>query len=1267
MRRLIVATLILMLAVGLPATASADDSSGDGDEQGSATPQLPPSDAVALTVDAEPYEARIDDLYEVDWYRFTAVGGRDYWIVADTHRGGSRDDVDITVSLHDAGGVELDVRARTGYDDLEWVLLTDARATTYFVRVFVSESAFDPTGNYGLEIRTIDDDHGNTAEAGTLVHPGSAITTEYAGRIDYEDDEDWLIFDARAGDIYRVSPARPWVGLRVYAIDPTSSAVQVRLTEWRTFGDHEDGLGGGIWRIEESGRYAVSLRDYPNIDDYPYEYTATFEKLTDDHSNLPDDPSPLRVDRRTTATLNYDDDEDWFSVDLIEGEAYLVEISSGEPTPPGAWVRLYGLGSSEYQDNYTLSRSELINPRRSQRLWKATGTGSHLLGVSTRNVWSSSYPAEYSVLISRRPADDHADGSEGSTVIRPGAWLEATLDVVGDEDWFRFSARPGIVYAVEFGVRGEGAEEYVPLSEYRHSVDVTAYFLDDNWGFDADTGYVYAAEGTQYLLFTADRFSRLESIDYRFRLVEYESIDYGDDRSTARALESGETVIGSASGQDADWFAFDAQAGGIYSITSGSGESLVSVFDDTEEVPTVNSRFGYPGETWSNRGLEFWTAPTAGQYWIRLSGKWAEPDIYHLGLTYTPASEDDHGDTAEEATEVVLAPDPDGPLVESLDPAADSTVEIGRRKGRLENFLDEDWFALRLQRGVKYRITTRAPDPDSYTPSMTFNENVRFSFREGETFTDDRESRNPTIDLLPTVTGMYYLTVSRAGGQPSLEPLAYSFEVEILAPDDVPDLRENAPIVSAGTTLEGTLDTPGDLDWYRFDALEGQTWILQADTDSFGCARVYGPEEPKPFIEQCREERVVWVAPADGEYGLRLSPLRVWNWHKRTPFDYRLTLSPADPDDYGNSAWDTSTLIAGEERSGRMDYVGDRDVFRLTVAEGEIWKLDVSLSRYGMTYDARFVAVGADVDPSGVVSRYAHDGFLAAPVDGAWLITVTSDRRQGTYSLVAEKLDVTDDYGNDRDHAHLLATPSVPDPGCVGCSNTTSVEGTLDYDADSDYFRVTLEAGTNYEISVHSESEQVIFALLTEKFCARWGPTVWERTVDNWVPKRTADYWVRVGLGRFEGGEPADYTLEVTAHRDEFLTPEEQATQLESNVVHEVAGDESTGSDLYRVTVANSRRHVIEVTGVGFEAGGISPSEQFGEIWWEDESRYLTPLPSNPPPVYFFGVWGPAGQPYTVVVRDRVPSDNDLDWNQMHISPAFEPDYCYRAGDEWWR
>ena len=274
MRRLLAATLVLALATSIPATTYADTTAGDGElqadepsggDQGeSTTPQPPPRDAVVLTIDADPYEARIDELYEVDWYRFTAVAERDYWIVAETV---FPNDVDITVVPHDASGTAVEATTNNRQGDLRWALLTDAVATTYYVRGFAGEYSIDPTGDYAIEVRTIEDDHANAAAAGTAVHPAATTTTEHAGTIDYSEDVDWLVFSARAGDTYGIT-ARYGVRINVFAVDSAGETVGDSLDEWGTSLSYGE-MNHKPWHFEESGRYAVSIHDDSYDRDYP--------------------------------------------------------------------------------------------------------------------------------------------------------------------------------------------------------------------------------------------------------------------------------------------------------------------------------------------------------------------------------------------------------------------------------------------------------------------------------------------------------------------------------------------------------------------------------------------------------------------------------------------------------------------------------------------------------------------------------------------------------------------------------------------------------------------------------------------------------------------------------------------------------------------------------------------------------------------------------------------------------------------------------------
>ena len=1163
------------------------------------------------------------------------------------------------------------------------------------------------SADYRIEVRTVDDDHGNTADTGTVVRPGAAATTVHAGELDYRGDEDWLLFDARAGDTYRIASRWAGVGLGVHAIDPGGEPVGTGLRRWGTAGAYGD-LDGKPWHFERSGRYAVVVHDTGGDgywdSFYPRGYDVSFERLTDDHTNLPDDPSPLRPGGRTEAILEYEGDEDWFAVHLVAGEAYLAEFSAGSSDGPGAQVIVHEVGAAAGDGDIGRGQRRLSYPGRTQQVWRAAETGRHLVNVRTvERRRDATFPADYSITISRLPADDHANGPDGATAIHPGDRIEATLEMSHDEDWFRIDARPGVTYSAEF--RASGHEEWVGAyflerdrgsdPENGFAFAISSYFTSASrwgaWRFDPADGYAFASAGTQYLVVTGQLLDG-ESVDYEIRLAEHEVVDHGDDRSTALPFRESEGLIGSVSDQDADWFVLDTRATGFYAVAYRSEEASIRVFDDTGEVPSGWYSPSFPDPL----SRKLWYSPAPGRYWIRLSSTWATPFAYRLGgVSFWRTDPDDHGDSAAAATEVILTPGLHVRPLESSDPGgepSDTPARIAERQveaeGRLDSHLDSDWFALHLQRGVKYRILGYAHDPDPDDSYVSFDQRVRFGFRDGQNAIFSRDESDQALEFVPAATDTYHMVVDPAWDAGSfLRPQPYSLEVQVLDADDVGDLREDGARVVAGVAAAGLLDSSNDVDWFRFHALEGQIWILRFAKGSIHLAEVYAPGENEPLAADRSDGGLLWVAPTTGEYGLRLSRRSRPGWstwygdrHSEEPTEYRATLALVAPDDHGNSAGVATALAAGEGRTGRIDYAGDRDVFRLTVAEGDVWRLDASFDGDGMTYSARFAATGSAAASPGVASHYAAGDMLAAPADGAWLITVTGEESPAGYSLMVEKLDTSDDWGNDRANAHELAGLPAPDPNCaappvrLSCSRATRVGGRIDHEADADYFRVRLEAGAKYEIRLRSPSERAVFDLLTEASCASVpGRRGWGRTYDTWVPEATEDYWVRVGLAgnRYTGAvdAPRDletYTLEITARGDEFLTLTERVTELMPNVVHSVAGDESTGSDFYRVS-RDRPDFVIEVIGAGFRAGGIDPDEEFSIEFAREGSRYIIPITRFAPEVYPFKVSGPAGRPYTVVARARVPSDEDLDWTSVNLTPAFPPDYCSRAGDEWWR
>ena len=758
--------------------------------------------------------------------------------------------------------------------------------------------------------------------------------------------------------------------------------------------------------------------------------------------------------------------------------------------------------------------------------------------------------------------------------------------------------------------------------------------------------------------------------DVRFG-VDDESPAHGNDRASATPLAVPGSVWGAASSGDSDWFVFDASTGGTYAADvspESDGEFTVAVFDGEGVVP------GLPVVQVGELDVAVvWAAPAPGRYWLRVSGKWAVRFAYTLRVDFFETPPDDHGDSAADATAVVLDPGATPTWVGGFEHFANSRLGwLGEVQAAvtlsLGDLLDEDWFSMELEKGRRYRITPVGGDPTRLPVwrLTAFPALVVTVHRDGNETAIRHDPSDFPIDFVPPVTGTYQLAVASSGVVSSLSPAPHVILVALFDPDMAPYLRENAATVRPGAATEGTFDGRGYLHWFALDTVEGQTWIVRFDEPLNRCLEVYGPAGGDPLLDECGEDYHVWTAPTSGTYGIRLFPES--NRFHTSRARYRFTMTPAAPDDHANHTAGATLVTPGEEPTGTIDYAGDRDLFRFPVQQGDVWTIPTDRVGRAAVVDAWFTGVNGREDgtsPQPQCYWARPTCALSAPKDGAWTIAVEGTEPGTDFELGLERLNVSDDYGNDRAHAPDLTTPALPDAACQSepsmddCSDTTTVEGTIDYRLDGDYFQISLTAGNKYELRLHSDRGQAIFTLLKDRYCALWDEA-WGQTHDLWTPETAGDYWIRVGVNRDQLVEPGDhyppenYTLQITARPNDFPdlpTREEPATQLEPNTVHHIPRDQSSGEDPYRVTL-NHPHYIIEIDGAGFWARGAWGASVRGG------SRHLTDLWS-PTVDYRFTVSGPAAVPYTVIVRERQRSDDELDWVSFPVGYDYQPDYCY--------
>ena len=168
-------------------------------------------------------------------------------------------------------------------------------------------------------------------------------------------------------------------------------------------------------------------------------------------------------------------------------------------------------------------------------------------------------------------------------------------------------------------------------------------------------------------------------------------------------------------------------------------------------------------------------------------------------------------------------------------------------------------------------------------------------------------------------------------------------------------------------------------------------------------------------------------------------------------------------DDYASSIRTTGEVEVGGSTTGRIDFNGDHDWFRVSLVAGKVYRIDVRGADVddeslrdpylGGIYDAdgKLFPGTTDPDPSSVSNNQIY--FLA-PQDGTYYVAAKQFQWIGTGApYTVSVTEITDDYAAD-----------TGTTGAVEVGGSTT--GSIDFRGDHDWFAVQLVAGKVYRVDV---------------------------------------------------------------------------------------------------------------------------------------------------------------------------------------------------------
>ena len=539
---------------------------------------------------------------------------------------------------------------------------------------------------------------------------------------------------------------------------------------------------------------------------------------------------------------------------------------------------------------------------------------------------------------------------------------------------------------------------------------------------------------------------------------EQESVSEGDTDLPNDTTTPGRVVVGSsATGEvetrgDQDWFAVTLEAGKTYrfhlegSWTDGGtlyNPALRGIYDaDGEWID--NTTDDNSGWYWNSR-VHF-TPNEAATYYVAAAGARHWTGSYTLSVTDVT---DDYAAEPEAATTGTVAV------------GGSATGEVGTPG-------DRDWFAVVLEAGKTYRFDlkgSRTNDGTLYDPYLRGIYDAGGDRIANTTDDDSGWSWNSRVHFTPNEAATYYV----AAGADSYRVGTYTLSVTEVTDDYAaePDPATTGTVAVGGSVV-GSIDPPGDRDWFSVVLEAGKTYRLDLKGSWTNDGTLYDPylrgihnadgeriaNTTDDGSGEWRNSRVYFTPDESATYYVAAAGDRDWTG------SYTLSVTEVT-DDYADDTGTAGRVAVGGSVRGEIDFPGDEDWFAVVLEAGKIYRFDLKEPRAndGTSYDPYLRGI-YDADGDRIANTTDDDGgvddnslvYFAPNEAATYYVAAAGDRDEtGRYTLSVTE--VTDDYADDTGTAGRVAVGG-------------SVRGEIDFPGDEDWFAVVLEAGKAYQLDL---------------------------------------------------------------------------------------------------------------------------------------------------------------------------------------------------------
>ena len=292
---------------------------------------------------------------------------------------------------------------------------------------------------------------------------------------------------------------------------------------------------------------------------------------------------------------------------------------------------------------------------------------------------------------------------------------------------------------------------------------------------------------------------------------------------------------------EVDMFRFTASAGQTISFdvnkTAGSTlDGYLSIFDSGGYYVAYNGQGAAPGETVGTDPYIEVTFTTAGTYYVGISG---EPNDSYSAVTGAGVKSGSTGGYTLTLSDVGLQ-DPNDQLTEASNIAVGGSVS-----DTINTHTDVDVYRFTASAGqtISFNVNTNGSGLDAYLAVVDSGGLLCRLQRRGAA-PGEVAGTDPYVEVTFTTAGTYYAIMSgepndsynvhTGGGDKYGSMGAYTLILSDVGTQDPNDQLTEASNIVVGGSLSDTINTPTDVDVFRFTAAANQTISFNVNTNGSG-------------------------------------------------------------------------------------------------------------------------------------------------------------------------------------------------------------------------------------------------------------------------------------------------------------------------------------------------------------------------------------------------------------------------------------------------